>query len=224
MCCIACTAHVFGACPCTHANTRKCTCTLNTYKHHHSQVYELLNLTPDAAKHVEHNGCVDILRPAVVHIRSRQQGKGVVAVSPRYVCLCAVVFICALQAQPEGTRAFACTLVQTRTQLCCVLWAHTCMLLTSRFVCAHAYHPTNRYAAQVSMKLSCFWALPPVGRPSIRGILNSLDMRDSLAAAGLPLGQVRGGLAMGELLCSEINRSDLSQHAAELSVRWPCLF
>jgi len=49
-----------------------------------------------------------------------------------------------------------------------------------------------RYASQVSAKLSCFWSLSTVGRPNIIGILNGLDMRDSLAAAGLTLGQVWG--------------------------------
>ena len=48
------------------------------------QVYKLLNLTPDASSYIEHNGSVDILRPAVVHMRKHQQGHGVVAVSPRY--------------------------------------------------------------------------------------------------------------------------------------------
>ena len=47
------------------------------------QVYELLNLTPDARSYVEHNGSLDILRPAVVHMRKYQQGRGVIAVSPR---------------------------------------------------------------------------------------------------------------------------------------------
>jgi len=49
------------------------------------QVYELLNLTPDASAYIEHNGSLDILRPAVVHIRQHQQGRGVIAVSPRCV-------------------------------------------------------------------------------------------------------------------------------------------
>jgi hypothetical protein len=48
------------------------------------QVYKLLNLTPDASTYIEHNGSVDILRPAVVHMRKHQHGHGVVAVSPRY--------------------------------------------------------------------------------------------------------------------------------------------
>ncbi|WIA30035.1 hypothetical protein OEZ86_000130 [Tetradesmus obliquus] len=48
------------------------------------QVYEHLNLTPEAAPLTEHNGALDVLRGAVMHMRQRQQGCGVVAVSPRY--------------------------------------------------------------------------------------------------------------------------------------------
>ena len=67
--------------------------------------------------------------------------------------------------------------------------------LSHPFVATHTLS-LPRYASQVSSKLSCFWALSPVGRPrSIIGILNSLDMKDSLAATGMPLSQVgaRGG-------------------------------
>ena len=61
---------------------------------------------------------------------------------------------------------------------------------------------SSRYASQVSSKLSCFWALSPVGRPrSIIGILNSLDMKDSLAATGMPLSQVGARGAGGDLQC-----------------------
>ncbi|KAF6252281.1 hypothetical protein COO60DRAFT_1644178 [Scenedesmus sp. NREL 46B-D3] len=48
------------------------------------QVYEHLNLTPEAAACTEHNGSLDVLRGAVTHLRDHQQGCGVVAVSPRY--------------------------------------------------------------------------------------------------------------------------------------------
>lgn len=49
----------------------------------------------------------------------------------------------------------------------------------------------HRYASQIREKLSVFWALSPVGRPRhISGILNCMDVNDSLAAAGLPLDQV----------------------------------
>jgi hypothetical protein len=60
--------------------------TLCAYSSTHAllQVYKLLNLTPDASSYIEHNGSVDILRPAVVHMRKHQHGHGVVAVSPRY--------------------------------------------------------------------------------------------------------------------------------------------
>jgi hypothetical protein len=55
----------------------------------------------------------------------------------------------------------------------------------------HASCLSCRYASQVSRKLSCFWDLAPYGRPRhIIGILNSLDMKDSLAAAALTLGEV----------------------------------
>jgi hypothetical protein len=47
------------------------------------QVYKHLNLTLEAASLTEHNGSLDVLRGAVMHMRQRQQGCGVVAVSPR---------------------------------------------------------------------------------------------------------------------------------------------
>lgn len=48
-----------------------------------------------------------------------------------------------------------------------------------------------RYARQVAAKLSVFWPIAAAGgagrKSRIRGILNALDMKDSLAALGLPL-------------------------------------
>jgi glycogen synthase len=70
-----------------------------------------------------------------------------------------------------------------------------------------------RYAKQIKQKLSVFWQLSAIGRPrSITGILNALDMGNSLASQpGLSAEQVadmkraaklqlqeRYGLAVGE--------------------------
>ncbi|WIA20821.1 hypothetical protein OEZ85_005176 [Tetradesmus obliquus] len=66
------------------------------------QVYEHLNLTPEAAPLTEHNGSLDVLRGAVMHMRLHQLGCGVVAVSPRYAAQISKKLSCFWDLVPLG--------------------------------------------------------------------------------------------------------------------------